>query len=232
MAPGKMTIQLNQFNPASYYCRGILLGDLRRRLNVLWSAGHEVDSFTLVISNVRKDTVNLTRLNRIINRKGVIPPVPDVIIDGEEPKVHNSAAASEWWTPQYNTRRVYRMTIKPEVLDYGWAITALVIGYIRQHLWQQQTYAHRVDIIDLPARLKVWWKQPWVDNREVTWYFDSPYINDQIACFASIFSYTTHFNYATFPATRVKCPVIGINKNSTIYRFAEKMVNSDLGVRR
>ena len=84
------------------------------------------------------------------------------------------------------------LTLDPRILNYGWAITALAIGYIRNPHRRHNTITYKEDVRNLQERLELWFAQDWALDPSITWYHKwnnvKVYINDQRCCFEAIFN--------------------------------------------
>ena len=167
-----------------WYCRAILLGKVRNVVSALAESLDTIDSYSLGITPVDLDSRTspevlaqwVSEANDLVS--GIIPGIPELVL----------GIRTSFTVRTTTPRREVNVQLCPEVLRYGWAINALIMGYLRGKCWPDfDDKTHQFDLNDLHQRLELWWKNDWVTNPEVTWYLGEG-MEIEAAAFGSVFN--------------------------------------------
>lgn len=155
-----------ELNTSWKYCRGHLFKEMR---NILWQM-YEFRGNIEVKHYLFKCNYTVTR---------TLPEVQEA--------VRHIAPIQAVTDCAFDRDAVFHL--RPEFLNYGWAINTLLIGHLRCfiHAGADNT-AHWYDIEDLDKRLELWWENTWVDDPIVTWFLDLVRISKYRAALGSVFT--------------------------------------------
>jgi len=172
------------YGPSHWHCcRAILLNKMR---GVILTLGEDLDTITHYSLSITPTCLDSTSFvtpalwapeaNELVSDiiPGISEPVLEVKTTRGDTSIGHQLETTFW--------------LCPEILQYGWAINGLIVGYLRGMCWPERSdETHQFDIEDQDQRLKLWWKNAWATDPRVTWYFGGS-LSMEEAALGSIFN--------------------------------------------